>query len=99
MKLFSKIALICNVSFLVFVLLAYVELNNKAIKGSDNIMPLPFLTGTIVILGQFAIFINFIFCLVVMILLLSKKIINIPRWVLIFNSFFLLLQVFYFFIF
>jgi len=98
MKLFSKIAFICNVSFVVFIMLAYIELNNKKTKVDDNIMPLPFVTGTLVVLGQFAIFINLIFCLIALILLLSKKMKQIPQWLVIVNFLFLLVQVYYFFI-
>lgn len=98
MKLFSRITFICNVSFIVFIMLAYIEFNNKKNSGADNIMPLPFITGTLVILGQFAIFINFIFCLIAMVLLLSKKMLPIPQWLVVINFLFLIAQVFYFFI-
>lgn len=98
MKLFSKIAFICNISFLIFILLAYIEFNHKKNKAGDSIMPLPFFTGIFVILGELAIFINLIFCLVVLVLLLSKKMIRVPRWLLIVNFIFLLAQVYYFFI-
>src|SRR5450432_3949611 len=73
MKLFSKLAFICNVSFVVFILLGYIELDHKKNNIDSNIMPLPFVTGILVILGLLAIFINFIFCLSALILLLSKK--------------------------
>ncbi|MBC7887631.1 MAG: hypothetical protein H7Z13_07060 [Ferruginibacter sp.] len=98
MKLFSKIAFICNLSFLVFIILGYIEFNNKKNKVSDNIIPLPFVTGTLVVLGQFAIFINLIFCFTALMLLLSKKMKQIPQWLVIVNFIFLLLQVYYFFI-
>ena len=98
MKLFSKIAFICNVSFVAFIILGYVEFNNKKNKVDDNIIPLPFVTGTLVVLGQFAIFINLLFCLVVLFRMLSKKLIQMPHWLVIVNFIFLLVQVFYFFI-
>lgn len=98
MKLFSKIVFICNIGFIVFIILGYLELNNKKTKAGDNIIPLPFITGTLVILGQFAIFLNLIFCLAVLALLLSKRMKPIPQWLLIANFTFLLIQVYYFFI-
>ncbi len=98
MKLFSRIAFICNVSFVVFIILGYIDFNNKKNKVDDNIIPLPFVTGTLVILGQSAIFINLIFCFTAMILLLSKKMKQIPGWLVIVNFIFLLMQVYYFFI-
>lgn len=79
-------------------LLAYIELNHKKNGVGDNIMPLPFVTGLVVILGQFAIFINLIFCLAALIWLLSKKIKLIPGWIVLTNFLFLLIELFYFFI-
>ena len=98
MKLFSRITFICNISFVVFVILQYVEFNSKKNKGSDNIIPLPFLAGTLVILGQLAIFINLVFCMVALGLLAAKKINRAPRWIVITNFIMLLIQVYYFFI-
>ncbi|MEO6732798.1 MAG: hypothetical protein ABIN01_16365 [Ferruginibacter sp.] len=98
MKLFSRIAFICNISFVIFIILGYIELNNKKNKTGDNIIPLPFVTGTLVILGQLAVFINLIFCLIVLTQRLQKKMIQIPQWLVIFNFIFLLVQVYYFFI-
>lgn len=98
MKLFSKIVFICNISFIVFILLGYIEMNNKKNKIDDNIIPLPFVTGTLVILGQFAVFLNLIFCLLAMILLLSKKMQQVPRWLVVANYIFFLVQLYYFFI-
>ena len=98
MKLFSKIAFIFNISFVVFILLAYIEFNHKNSRTGDNILPLPFFTGLFVILGELAIFVNFVFCLVVLALLLSKKIQTTLQWVVIVNFIFLLIQLYYFFI-
>jgi hypothetical protein len=98
MKLFSKITLICNLSFIIFILLGYIELNNKKNKVGANIMPLPFVTGTFVILGYLAVFINLVFCLIALAQLLSKKMTQVPLWLVIINFIFLLVQVCYFFI-
>lgn len=98
MKLFSKLTFICNISFIIFIILRYIDINNKKVKVEDNISPLPFVTGSLVVLGQLAIFINVIFCLVALILMFSKKLKQIPRWLVIINFFMLLLQFYYFFI-
>jgi hypothetical protein len=96
MKLFSKITFICNLSFLVMIVLRYVELNNKKHNLNDNIIPLPYLTGILVILGQLSIFINLVFCLLTFVLFLSKKEKRMPGRLSIFNFIFLFVQFFYF---
>lgn len=98
MKLFSRLAFICNISFVIFILLGYIELSNKKNKVDDHLIPLPFVTGLLVILGQLAIFINLIFCAIVLMLMMAKKGQPTPRWLVIANFVFLLLQVYYFFI-
>lgn len=98
MKLFSKIAFICNGSFVIFILLRYWEFNNKKNGAEDTILPLPFLTGTVVVLGMLAVFINLLFCLVILYYRLSKKTIHLPKWIVAVNVLFFIIQVFYFFI-
>ncbi|MEO6548534.1 MAG: hypothetical protein ABIN94_11065 [Ferruginibacter sp.] len=98
MKIFSRLVFICNISFLVFIFLAYVELSNKKKGATDAISPLPYITGLLVILGQLAIFVNVVFCLLSLIILLTKKTMQVPQWLVIVNFIFLLLQVYYFFI-
>ena len=96
MKIFSKIAFVCNVSFIISIILGYIELGNKKNKVTGSVMPLPFLTGTFVILGQLAILINFLFCITVLVLILSRKMKQIPQWIVIANFIFLLMQIYYF---
>ena len=98
MKLFSRITFLCNISFLLFIILRYVETSAKDEKGNDNLVQLPFVTGTLVILGQLAVFINFIFCLVVLAMLILKRVQPVPRWLVMVNVLFFLVQVFFFFI-
>ena len=98
MKFFSKIAFICNLGFLVFVIMAFVELNSKRNHSGDNIIPLPYVQGILVLLGWFSIFINFAFCLVAVILLSLRRMKQVPGWLVITNFIFLLAQVYYFFI-
>ena len=98
MKFFSKITFICNIGFVVFVVLRYIELNGEKSNIQDSILPLPFLSGTMVVLGQFAIFLNLVFCLAAGVLFFSKKLIPIASWLLIVNFLFLLIQLYYFLI-
>ena len=98
MKLFSRITFLCNISFLLFIILRYVEFATKGEKGNDNLVQLPFITGTLVILGQLAVFINFIFCLVVLAMKIMKRVQLVPRWLVMVNVVFFLVQVFFFFI-
>ena len=95
MKIFSKISFICNVSFIIFIILGYIEIGNKKNKVSGSVMPLPFLTGTLVILGKFAIVINFLYCITVLVLILTRKVKQIPQWIVIANFIFLLMQIYY----
>jgi hypothetical protein len=98
MRVFSRISFICNIGFLLFILLRFVELGRKGARPGEGIIPLPFVTGSFVVLGQLAIFVNFFFCLLVLILRASKKTLSPPQWVIVVNFIFLLFQVYYFFI-
>ena len=98
MKLFSRITLICNISFIIFVVLRYIDFNKAKNKVDDNLIPLPFVTGTIVVLGQIAIVVNLVFCLTMVFLMVLKKIQQIPRWLVITNFMLLLIQFYYFFV-
>ena len=96
MKLFSKITFLCNLSFLITVILRYIELNNKKNKIGDSIIPLPFITGILVILGQLAIFLNLMYCLLTIVLWISKRRKQMPVWLVAFNFILFFVQVYYF---
>jgi hypothetical protein len=96
MKIFSKITFLCNLAFLATIILRYIELTNKKNNLSDNIIPLPYLTGILVILGQLSIFINLVFCVTVLIAFLVKKEKRMPGRLVIFNIIFLFIQLAYF---
>lgn len=98
MKLFSRISFICNIGFLVFVILRYVELGRKNAAPGDGILPLSFITGSFVVLGQLAIFVNVFFFLLLLSLMALKKTLSPPQWLIVTNFIFLMLQVYYFFI-
>ncbi len=98
MRLFSKIVFICNLCFIVSVILRKVELSYKAKGNTDQIIPLPFVEGTLAVLGELAIVVNVVFFIIALYLLVSKKLKQIPRWIVIFNFTALLAQIYWFFI-
>jgi hypothetical protein len=95
MRFFSKFTFICNLCFLVAAVMHYCK---WYINESTFPQPLNFVKGTVVILAEFGWILNFIFVLLVIFFLLVKKKLSVPKWLLIFNSAILLLQVYYYFI-
>ncbi|WP_462250231.1 hypothetical protein [Ferruginibacter sp.] len=98
MRFFAKIVFICNLCFVASVILRFVEKKYAAKGITDHAIPLPFLEGTIAVLGELAMIINIFFCVIALILILMKKIKQIPLWIVIFNFIILLAQVYWFFI-
>jgi len=96
----SRFTLICNITFLLFVFFRWVEAG-KLVKDVDNsiVIGLPFIKELIVILGFTAIIINLITIIIYFIFLLSGKLKRLPRWLVMTNVLFLLLQFYYFFLF
>jgi len=71
----------------------------KPVKISgDRVLPIPFVKELIITLGFTAIFINFIMSVIYLIFLFSAKLKATPRWLIIANVLFLLIQVYYFFL-
>jgi hypothetical protein len=98
MRLFSKIAVLFNASFLLYVILWYIE-SHKTYEGkSMQAMPLPWLEGTFVTLGYTAIFVNVLFLLISFILFSFKTKVIIPRWIIIFNIIIFCCQLYFYFI-
>ncbi len=98
MKFFSKIVFICNLCFATMVVMHFVNLHNEFKGKLDTLKPLPYLTGTIAVLGEIAIIINLIFFVLFIFLILFKKSKQIPTWVVIGNFITLLAQFYWFFI-
>lgn len=99
MRFFSKIVVFCNACFLISVVLWYIEVHNKTEGSNIAVLPLPWLEGTLVILGYGAIIINFFFLVLYMIWFSFKMEIKIPRWIIIFNIIMFCCQVYFHFIF
>jgi hypothetical protein len=97
LRVFSKIVFICNLCFIAAVILRWVENANKQKGDFSGVIKLQPLESTIVVLGYGAIVINFIFNLVLLVMLLIKKEQQLPKWLIWFNFLILIIQVYYFF--
>jgi len=97
MRIFSKIVALCNICFIIAVILRAVELAKRAKGNHEGAIPFQPLESTVVILGYGAIFINIIFFFISIYWLISSKIKLIPRWIVIFNLLVLPAQVYFFF--
>ena len=94
-RFLSKFTLICNIAFLLFAFFRWLE-KKKAVHGSSGeLVPFPILKDLIIILGFSAIFINVIMNLIYLILLMTKRLF-VPRWIVLLNFIFLLIQLYYF---
>ena len=99
MRFFSKITVLFNASFLLYVILWYIEKHNKHEGNATQVLPLPWLEGTFVILGYTAIIVNVLFLLLTFIFYSFKTNIKIARWIIIFNIIIFCCQVYFHFIF
>jgi hypothetical protein len=98
MRFFSKIAVLFNACFLVAVVFWYIEKNKDYEGSATQILPLPWVEGTFVILGYTAILVNVLFLLLTFIFYSLKATIQIPRWIIIFNIIIFCCQVYFHFI-
>ncbi len=97
MKFFAKIVFLCNLCFIASVMLRFVENAKKKDEHFDGLVLLKPLESTLVVLGYTAILVNALFLLVYVIAIAAKKNKQIPRWIVLCNLVFFLLQVYYFF--
>ncbi|MEI7735443.1 MAG: hypothetical protein WCI49_08245 [Ferruginibacter sp.] len=98
MRFFSKVIFVCNICFILSIILGYVERHSVAKGGRDQVITLPFVEGALVVLGQLAIVFNLLYCLTLLILFLFRKTQQIKGWIVIANVVFFIVQVFYFFL-
>mgnify|MGYP001166015181 FL=1 len=99
MRFFSKFTVLCNACFLISVVLWYFETQNKPPGSSDQVIPLPWLESTLVILGYGAIIVNALFLLLCLIFTAFKVDMRIARWIIIFNIVIFCCQVYFHFFF
>ncbi|MEO8961580.1 MAG: hypothetical protein ABI325_06855 [Ginsengibacter sp.] len=95
---FSKVAFICNLSFLLFVLFGTSEAKQTIGSSAAGISAIPFLKNLIIILGFSAIIINLAMCIAYLVAILAKKYFLFPKWLAAINFVFLIIQVYFFFL-
>jgi hypothetical protein len=99
MRFFSKITVLFNASFLVYLVFWYIEKHSQRQGDNAQVLPLPWLEHTFVILGYSSIVVNALFLLLCFIFYSFKSNIKIPRWIIIFNIIIFCCQVYFHFIF
>jgi hypothetical protein len=97
MKFFSRVVFICNCCFIIAVILRFVENAYKKNGNFNGYIKIQPLESTLVVLGYGAIFINFIFNIFLLVLLITKTKQAVTKWLIWVNFLFLFLQVYYFF--
>lgn len=98
MRFFSKLTVLMNFCFLAAVVIWYIKIYQKSAESNGQLTPLPWLEGTLVILGYGAIIVNLFFLLVIFIITALRIEMKIPRWMIIFNAAIFGLQVWFHFI-
>lgn len=97
MRFFSKFVFVCNLCFIASVILRFVEIEkNKSGSFSGQVLLKP-IESTLVVLGYGALIFSFIFVVVCLLLFITKRIKQIPLWIVITNLIFFIVQVYYFF--
>lgn len=96
MRFFSKITFLCNLCFLIFVVMNELEKNPETLGSRDAIIPLPAVEGTLAILGLASVLINIVFSLTCLVFVIVKKPVPVAKWLVRINILFLILQFFYF---
>ena len=97
MRFFSKIVFICNLCFVAAVILRLVENAKRKSETFDGQVLLKPMQSTLVVLGYGAIFLSLLFLFACFYWLITKQIKQLPKWIVITNLVFLLVQTYYFF--
>lgn len=95
---FSRFAFICNIAFLLFVFFSWVEIKRPKAAG-DRVLEISFVKELIITLGFTAILTNLVMNIIYAIFWSRGRLKVMPRWLIIANVLFLLLQFYYFFVF
>ncbi|MEO8765946.1 MAG: hypothetical protein ABI416_16715 [Ginsengibacter sp.] len=94
---FSRVTIICNVCFLLFIFLGKLEAAKPVTKSTDKALPVSYVNDIIITLGISAIVVNLLMCIVYSVIVILGKQRLIPKWLAIVNFLFLILQFIYFF--
>ncbi|MEP6675373.1 MAG: hypothetical protein ABJA78_09460 [Ferruginibacter sp.] len=95
MRFFSKFVFICNLCFIAVIVMRFVEMHKTKAGNRDAIIPLPFVEGTLALLGYMAIILNFVFLLTAIIMKLSRKAWTFQKWIFWINLLFFFLQIYF----
>ena len=98
-RFLSRVAFICNISFLLFIIFRWMEVGKPEPQASEALQSVPLFKDIIITLGIIAIVLNIGLAIIYLIFLFSGKISRVPRWLVLINILFLLVQVYYFFFF
>lgn len=92
LRFFSKFVILCNVAFLVAIILRFIERDT-----GNKIIKLEPVENSIIVLGYGAIVFNVLLLLLITIKYAFKKTIYIHKWEIYFNLIIFIVQFFYFF--
>lgn len=98
MRLFSKIVFLCNICFIISMVLRTVELGMKKNGNPNSVIPLQPIEGSIVVLGVVAILLNAAFAFIILYRKSIRKTFVVHGFILWFNLLLLPVQIWYHFI-
>ena len=96
-RFLSRFTFICNLSFLACIIFRLLEVQKPVNAKAGDMIPIPIVENILITLGYTAILFNIIMNIIYLALLISKRL-NVPRWLVITNFIFLVLEVYYFFL-
>jgi len=96
MRFFSKITCICNVCFLISIILRVVENLHKQQSNYNGAIKLQPLESIVVILGYGAVLVNLFFFFISLYWIVNNKIRQLPVWIVLFNLVLFPVQLIYF---
>lgn len=97
MRFFTRVVAICNICFILAVILRAIELSKRAVGNTNGAIPFQPLESTIVILGYGAILVNFLYLPFVLLSWRKQRLNQLPRWIVLFNLLMLPVQIYFHF--
>jgi len=94
---FSRLTIICNIAFLLFIFLGQMEAKKPVTRNVDTVVPVSYFKDIIITLGVSAILINLLMCITYSVIIIIGKYKMLPKWLASINLVFLIFQFFYFF--
>jgi hypothetical protein len=98
MRTFSKLVLLCNICFVLAVVLRLVENSKRKVGDFSGAIPIQPLENTLVVLGYFvAIVLNAVFTIQMLYFFITKKEHTLSPWIVRINLLMFPIQIWYFF--